>query len=118
MTFVSVSSPVYCPSNLAGPWANAAPAAIMPSSRLSPSRCSIRCFPSSPVKIFGAQFYRGAVRGAVGGPVPGIVIMFEACRVGDALLGDQPFERGEPVLVIGVAGIGVARRLRPLDLRG
>ena len=58
------------------------------------------------------------MRRAVGGVVPGVAIAREDGRIGDALLGDQAFERGEPVPVIGVAAVGVARRLRALDLRG
>src|SRR5215208_4201000 len=62
---------------------------------------------SSPVEILGAQVDRHAVRGAVGGAVPGVAVARQIGRVGDALLRDQPFERGQPVLVIGVAGVGV-----------
>src|SRR5271170_1621557 len=37
-------------------------------------------------------------------------------RVGKALGGDDAFERGEPVMIIGLAGIGIAGGLRLLDL--
>src|SRR6266700_8070028 len=70
------------------------------------------------LEIFRAQLDRRAVRGAVGGVLPGAAITREAGGVGDALFGDQAFERGEPVPVIGLAGIGIARLLRALDLGG
>ena len=69
-------------------------------------------------EILRPQFDRLAVRRAVGGVVPGVAVARERRRVGDALLGDQAFERGEPVPVIGVAGVGIAGGLRALDLLG
>ena len=59
-----------------------------------------------------------AVRRRVGGAFPGVAVTGQGRRVGDAFLGDEAFERGEPVLVIGVAGIGVAGGLGALDLLG
>src|SRR5947209_3712515 len=59
-------------------------------------------------EIVGAQLDRRAVRGAVGSAVPGVAVAREAGGVGDALLGDKALQRGEPVPVIGVAGVGIA----------
>src|SRR5229473_919045 len=70
------------------------------------------------MEIFRPQLDRCAVRGAVGGVLPGVAITREAGGVGDALFGDEAFERGEPVPVVSLAGIGVALSLRALDLGG
>ena len=48
--------------------------------------------------------------------VPGVAVARERLLVGDALRGDDALERIEPVPVIGLAGIGIAGRLRALDL--
>src|SRR5579864_3760617 len=74
--------------------------------------------PASRLEILGLEHDRLAVRGGVGGALPGIAIAGLQGPVGDAFLGDQAFERIEPVVVIGVARIGVARRLGALDLAG
>ena len=57
-----------------------------------------------------------AVRRAVGGVIPGVEVFPQRARVGDALLGDDPLQRREPVPVIGLAGVGIAGGLRLLDL--
>src|SRR4029078_4497557 len=67
-------------------------------------------------EIFRFQFDRRAVRRAVGGVVPGVEIFPQGARVGDALLGDDALQRGKPMPVIGLAGIGIASGLRLLDL--
>ena len=67
-------------------------------------------------EILWPQLDRLAVRRAVGGVVPGIVIARERVAIGDVFLGDEMFERVEPVPVVGFAGIGIAGRLRALDL--
>src|SRR5262249_37541409 len=69
-------------------------------------------------KIFRLELDRRAVRRAVGGMIPGGAIARERRRVGHALAGDEPLERIEPVPVIGLAGVWIAPRLRPLDLFG
>ena len=66
-------------------------------------------------EILGLELDRRAVRRAIGGVRPRALITRQRARVGDALLGDDPFERGEPVAVIGLAGIGIARVLGALD---
>src|SRR5215472_10868771 len=67
-------------------------------------------------KILRAQFDRRAVRRAVGGAVPGVAIARQHRFAGDALLREDALERGEPMAVVGVAEVGIARRLRALDL--
>ena len=42
----------------------------------------------------------------------------QGLRIGDAFLGDHPFERREPVPVVGFAGVGIAGGLRLLDFGG
>src|SRR5262245_28435565 len=69
-------------------------------------------------KVFRLELYWGAVRGAVGGVVPGVAITGERWRVGHALLRHDALERIEPVQVVGLAGVGIAGRLRALDLVG
>ena len=70
------------------------------------------------VKVLRLQLDRLAVRRAVGGVIPGVLIARERRRVGHALLGDEALERVEPVAVVGLAGVGIARGLRALDLVG
>src|SRR5262249_35659020 len=71
---------------------------------------------NSILKIFRPELDRRAVRGAVGGVVPGPVVAVERLAADHALLGDEPLERRKPVAVIGRAGVGIAGRLRVLDL--
>src|SRR5947209_6177243 len=70
------------------------------------------------LKILLPQFDRTAVRGAVGGAVPGVAGAREHRGAREALVRDEALERGEPVPVVGVAEVGIARRLRALDLLG
>src|SRR5579883_3163485 len=70
------------------------------------------------VEVIGPKFDRLAMRRAVGRVVPGVVVAREHLARGYALLGDQPFERGEPMVIVGLAGVGIAGRLRALDLVG
>jgi hypothetical protein len=67
-------------------------------------------------EIFRAQLDGSAVRRTVGGMIPGIVIAGQRRCVGNALFRHQAFEGVEPVPVVCPAGVGIARRLRPLDL--
>src|SRR5438105_15111809 len=67
-------------------------------------------------EVFGLELDRLAVRRAVGGVVPGVVVARERLGRRHALLGDQTLQRGEPVMVVGLASVGIARRLRALDL--
>src|SRR5207244_5723150 len=50
--------------------------------------------------------------------VPGISVAREPRSSGDTLLLENAFERIEPMYVIGLARIGIAGRLRALDLGG
>src|SRR5512136_2317918 len=68
------------------------------------------------LEIFRPQFDGGAVRRAVGGVIPGIAIAGKRRPIGNALFRDQALEGVEPVPIVGSAKIGIARRLRPLDL--
>src|SRR5919197_627196 len=67
-------------------------------------------------KILRRQLDRRAVRRAVGGAVPGLVVARELARASDALRRDEPFERVEPVMIVGLAGVGIAGGLGTLDL--
>src|ERR1700730_18142906 len=69
-------------------------------------------------KIFGLELDGSAVGRALRRMIPGIAITRERLRVGHALGGDDAFERVEPMPVIGLARVGIARRLGTLDLRG
>src|SRR5215216_8108575 len=73
------------------------------------SRCDLR-------EILRLELDRRAVRSAVGRMIPSVVVAPQGRRVGDALLGDDAFERVEPVMVISLAGVGIARLLSALDL--
>src|ERR1700733_9950078 len=68
------------------------------------------------VKVARLELDRRAVRGAFAGVLPGVARARELLRVGDALLGDDALQRGEPVMIIGLAGVGIAGGLRLLDL--
>src|SRR5262249_52621587 len=67
-------------------------------------------------KVVRPQLDRRSVRGAVGGAVPGVMVARELAGVADALRRDETFERVEPVVIVGLAGVGIAGRLRALDL--
>src|SRR5947209_8215648 len=69
-------------------------------------------------EVVPLEFDRHAVRGAVGGMVPGVAIARQGVTAGDAFLGDDALERGEPMPVIGLPGVGVAHGLRALNLVG
>jgi hypothetical protein len=68
------------------------------------------------VEVSLLQHDRLAVRRAIGRVVPGVLITRERRRVGDALLGDQPLKRVQPVPIVGLAGVGIGRGLRALNL--
>ena len=78
-----------------------------------------RTLPNAPVgrfgqaarlegEILGPQLDRLAVRRAVGGMIPGLVVARLLLGAGDAFLRDQPLQRLQPVPVIGLAGVGIA----------
>src|SRR5882757_6427578 len=69
-------------------------------------------------EVLSPQFDRRAMRRAVGGVIPGIVIARQRRRVGDTLFRHQSLQGIEPVPVVGRAGVGIARFLCPLDLAG
>jgi hypothetical protein len=54
--------------------------------------------------------------GVRAGTLPGVAGARESVRIGEALRRDDAFERGEPMMVVGFAGIGIAGGLRFLDL--
>ena len=64
------------------------------------------------------EFDRHAVRRAVGGVVPGLAVAMQRLCGGDALGGNQMFQRRQPVAVIGLAGVRIAGGLGALDLIG
>src|SRR5580698_7676597 len=68
------------------------------------------------VKIAWLKLDRCAVRGAFAGVLPGVARALQLPRVGDALFGDDTLQRGEPMMIISLAGIGIAGGLRLLDL--
>ena len=68
------------------------------------------------MKIVRLQLDRLAVRRAIRRVIPGVLITRERRRIGDALLGDEALQRVEPMPIVGLAGVGIARRLRALDL--
>src|ERR1043166_6645974 len=70
------------------------------------------------MEVFASQLDRLAVRRAVGGVVPGVAVAVQRRLVRDLLLGDEAFERGEPMVIVSLAGVGTARALRALDLGG
>ena len=70
------------------------------------------------VEVLELKFARPTVRRAVDRLVPGVAIATECRGVGRALLGEKAFERREPVAVVGLSGVGIARGLCALDLLG
>ena len=58
------------------------------------------------------------MRRAVGGVVPGVAVAMQEIGSRDALGGDEPLQRREPVPVVGLAGVGIAGGLRALDFFG
>src|SRR5580704_7443135 len=48
--------------------------------------------------------------------LPGVARALQLPRVGDAFFGDDAFQRGEPMVIISLAGVGIAGGLRLLDL--
>ena len=63
------------------------------------------------IKIVRPQLNRLAVRGAVAGVVPGIAIAMQSVLRRHAFFRHQFFQRGQPVRIIGLAGVGIAGRL-------
>src|ERR1700722_18169109 len=98
-------------------WQSQDPAGATSRGAAPPVEFGTACEPTS-AEVIRSKLDRLAVRGAVGGPIPRVVIARERIARGDALLGDQPFERREPVVIVGLAGVGIAGRLRTLDFRG
>ena len=73
---------------------------------------------ASRFKMVGAQHDRVAVRRCVGGAFPRVAVTDQGRGVGDAFLGDETFERIEPVAVVGLAGVGVAGGLGAQNVSG
>src|SRR5580692_6019647 len=48
--------------------------------------------------------------------LPGMARALQLPRVGDAFLGEDTFKCSEPMVIIGLAGVGIAGGLRLLDL--
>src|SRR5580704_4920676 len=68
------------------------------------------------VKIAWLKLDRRAVRRALAGMLPGMAGARELARVGDAFFGDDALQCSEPMMIIGLAGVGIAGGLRLLDL--
>src|SRR5215471_2171417 len=86
------------------------------SQRLSSGRIGATRWLTGLSKIPRLEFDRLAVRRAVGGMVPGVAVAMEHLRRRYSLFRHQPFQCRQPVSVIGFARVGVASRLRALDL--
>src|ERR1700683_4964232 len=67
------------------------------------------------VEIARSQRERRAVRGTGARPPPGFAIARERAGIGKPFGGDEAFECGEPMVIISLAGIGIAGGLRLLD---
>src|SRR5581483_5901863 len=67
-------------------------------------------------EIGGLQLDRSAVRRAMRRAAPGIAIARQRLGAGDAFRRNERLERVQPVSIVGLAGVGIAGRLRPLDL--
>src|SRR5579863_4298703 len=71
----------------------------------------------SITEVARLQHDRRAVRGAGVGPPPRFAVARQRARIGEALGGDEPLESGQPVMIVGLAGIRIAGGLRLLDFR-
>ena len=71
---------------------------------------------SPRLKILPPEFDRHSVRRPIGSMVPRAGIAGQDVRRGHSLLRDDTLERGEPVAVVAVAGVGTAGCLRLADL--
>src|SRR3954465_3475100 len=69
-------------------------------------------------KIFWLELNRQTVRRSVRGVIPGISISMQRLGGGEALCGDKPFQRTEPMAVIGFPRIGIACCLCAFDFLG
>ena len=67
-------------------------------------------------EVFGLEHDRCAVGRAFRRASPGVAIACERLRVRRAFRGDDALERVEPMPVVGLTGVGIAGRLRALDL--
>src|SRR4051794_6011249 len=70
------------------------------------------------VEILRLELDRPAVRRAVGRMIPSMLVARKRCRIGHALLSDEALQRIEPVTIISLARVGIARALCALDLLG
>src|SRR5947208_1618210 len=69
-------------------------------------------------KILRLQLDWRTMRRAVGGVVPGLAIAVQGVGGCNTLRSDEIFQRCQPMPVVSIAGVGIAERLRALDLTG
>src|SRR4051812_4701742 len=67
-------------------------------------------------EIVRSEVDRRSVRRATGGVVPCVAVAREGRLIGHAPFDDEALERREPVVVVGLAGVGVAVGSRTFDL--
>src|SRR6185312_14608449 len=67
-------------------------------------------------EVFRLEHNRCAVGGALRRAGPGVAIARERLRVCRAFRGNDALERVEPMQVVSLTGVGIAGRLRALDL--
>src|SRR4051794_35726049 len=72
----------------------------------------------SVVEILRLELDRLAVRRAVGRMIPGVLVARKRWGIRHAFLGDEALQRVEPVAIVSLARVGIARALRALDLLG
>ena len=70
------------------------------------------------MEILLPQLDRHPMRRAIAGMVPGVTIAVQRLVRRVAFFRHQPLERGEPMQIISLAGVGIAGVLRALDLGG
>src|SRR6202166_3004837 len=68
------------------------------------------------VKVARLELDRRAMRRSFASVLPGVARALKLPCVGDAFFRDNAFQRGEPMVIIGLAGVGIAGGLRLLDL--
>src|SRR5580704_5221636 len=68
------------------------------------------------VEIAWLKFDRSAMGRARAGMLPRVPRALELLHVGDALFRDDPLERIQPMVIIGLAGVRIAGGLCLLDL--